>query len=132
MASHIADWAWFGNPDNPLAQRLLIDVCAHRIVNTDSNTQEILAWLEAMTQARRLQLAAEAATAVASESAVEGGGELANFGGELVALLVQRIDLSIERVVERLQLTQLVVRLPAGIARQLIVISRVAKLPDLR
>ena len=49
MASHIADWAWFGHPDNPLAQRLLIDVYAHRIVNTDSNTQGILAWLEAMT-----------------------------------------------------------------------------------
>jgi glyoxylase-like metal-dependent hydrolase (beta-lactamase superfamily II) len=67
MASHIADWAWFGHPGDPLAQRLLIDVYAHRIVNTDSNTQEILAWLEAMTQARRLQLAAEASPIVASE-----------------------------------------------------------------
>ena len=67
MASHIADWAWFGHPGDPHAQRLLIDVYAHRIVNTDSNTQEILAWLEAMTQARRLQLAAEAAPVVASE-----------------------------------------------------------------
>ena len=45
MASYIADWAWFGHPDNPLAQWLLIDVYAHRIVNTDSNTQEILASL---------------------------------------------------------------------------------------
>ena len=59
MASHIADWAWFGNPGGPVAQRLLIDVYAHRIVNTESNTQEILAWLEAMTQARRLQLASD-------------------------------------------------------------------------
>lgn len=67
MASHIADWAWFGNPGDPVAQRLLIDVYAHRIVNTESNTQEILAWLEAMTQARRLQLAAEASPVVASE-----------------------------------------------------------------
>ena len=67
MASHIADLAWFGHPDDPLAQRLLIDVYAHRIVNTDSNTQEILAWLEAMTQARRLHLAAEASPLVASE-----------------------------------------------------------------
>ena len=67
MASHIADWAWFGHPDNPLAQRLLIDVCVHRIVNTDSNTQEILAWLEAMTQPRRLQLAAEASPIVPLE-----------------------------------------------------------------
>ena len=58
MASHIADWAWFGDPGDPVAQRLLIDVYAHRIVNTESNTQEILAWLEAMTQARRLQLTA--------------------------------------------------------------------------
>ena len=39
-----------------MAQRLLIDVYAHRIVNIESNTQEILAWLEAMIQARRLQL----------------------------------------------------------------------------
>jgi alkyl sulfatase BDS1-like metallo-beta-lactamase superfamily hydrolase len=67
MASHIADWAWFGSPGDPLAQKLLIDVYAHRIVNTESNTQEILAWLEAMTQARRLQLAAEASPVVASE-----------------------------------------------------------------
>ena len=58
MARHIADWAWFGNPGDPVAQRLLIDIYAHRIVNTESNTQEILAWLEAMTQVRRLQLAA--------------------------------------------------------------------------
>jgi alkyl sulfatase BDS1-like metallo-beta-lactamase superfamily hydrolase len=58
MASHIADWAWFGNPGDPVAQRLLIDVYAHRILNTEANTQEILAWLEAMTQARRLQLTA--------------------------------------------------------------------------
>ena len=56
MASHVADWAWFGNPEDPVAQRLLIDVYAHRVVNTESNTQEVLAWLEAMTQARRLQL----------------------------------------------------------------------------
>jgi len=67
MASHIADWAWFGQPDNPIAQRLLIDVYAHRIVKTESNTQEILAWLEAMTQARQLQLAAEASPVVVSE-----------------------------------------------------------------
>ena len=58
MASHIADWAWFGDPGDPVTQRLLIDVYAHRIVNTESNTQEILAWLDAMTQARRLQLTA--------------------------------------------------------------------------
>ena len=63
MASHIADWAWFGNPGDPVAQRLLIDVYAHRIVNTESNTQEILAWLEAMTQARRLQLGLSADSA---------------------------------------------------------------------
>ncbi len=50
MTSHIEDWAWFGHTGDPLAQRLLIDVYAHCIVNTDSNTQEILAWLEAMTQ----------------------------------------------------------------------------------
>lgn len=58
MASHIADWAWYGSPGDPVAQRLLIDVYAHRIVNIESNTQEILAWLEAMTKARRLQLEA--------------------------------------------------------------------------
>ena len=68
MASHIADWAWYGNPGDPVAQRLLIDVYAHRIVSTESNTQEILAWLEAMTKARRLQLsAAEAGAGAGSE-----------------------------------------------------------------
>ena len=58
MASHMADWAWYGSPGDPVAQRLLIDVYAHRIINTEANTQEILAWLEAMTAARRLQLIA--------------------------------------------------------------------------
>jgi hypothetical protein len=58
MASHIADWAWYGSPGDPVAQRLLIDVYAHRIIHTEANTQEILAWLEAMTAARRLQLIA--------------------------------------------------------------------------
>ena len=59
MASHLADWAWFGEPGNPAAQQLIIDVYAHRIINTPSNTQEILAYLESMTQARRLQLTAQ-------------------------------------------------------------------------
>ncbi len=56
MASHLADWAWFAQPGDPMAQKLLIDVYAHRIMNTEATTQEILAYVETMTRARRLQL----------------------------------------------------------------------------
>ena len=59
MARHIAHWTGCGSPGGPFAQRLLIGGCAQRIVNTDSNRQEILASLEAMTQAQRLQLTVE-------------------------------------------------------------------------
>ena len=59
MARHIAHWTGCGSPGGPAAQRLLIEVYAQRIVNTDANGQEILASLEVMTQAQRLQLTAE-------------------------------------------------------------------------
>ena len=48
MARHIAHWTGCGSLGGPFAQRLLIDGYAQRIVNTDSNRQEILASLEAM------------------------------------------------------------------------------------
>lgn len=56
MASHLTDWAWYAQPDNPLVQQLVIDIYRERILHEDSNTMEILAYLEVMTQARDRQL----------------------------------------------------------------------------
>lgn len=56
MASHLADWAWLAAPDDPDVQQLVVDVYLARIVDTRSNTQEMLAYLDAMTAARSRQL----------------------------------------------------------------------------
>jgi len=59
MACHLADWAWLAAPDDPAVQELVLDVYEARIVDPASNTQEMLAYIDAMTAARRRQLAAE-------------------------------------------------------------------------
>ena len=56
LASHFADWAWIADPDHPLAQAMVIDVYRARILDPRSNTQEILAYIDAMTEARAAQL----------------------------------------------------------------------------
>lgn len=56
MASHITDWAWLLDPENPAVQQLVIDVYTDRILDPASNTQEILAYLDVMAAARTLQM----------------------------------------------------------------------------
>lgn len=56
IASHMADWAWMAEPEHPQVQQLVIDVYRERILDPSSNTQEILAYLDQMAQARERQL----------------------------------------------------------------------------
>jgi alkyl sulfatase BDS1-like metallo-beta-lactamase superfamily hydrolase len=58
LACHLADWAWLAAPDDPAVQQLVIDTYLARIVDERSNTQEILAYIDAITAARSRQLAA--------------------------------------------------------------------------
>ncbi|MAZ87125.1 MAG: MBL fold metallo-hydrolase [Cellvibrionaceae bacterium] len=60
MASHLTDWAWYGHPQNPAVQALVIEVYKQRIEDERSNTMEMLAYLELMTEARQRQLDAKA------------------------------------------------------------------------
>jgi len=56
LASHLADWAFLADPHHPAAQRLVLDVYAQRILDPDSNTMEMLVYLDAMAAARQAQL----------------------------------------------------------------------------
>jgi glyoxylase-like metal-dependent hydrolase (beta-lactamase superfamily II) len=56
LACHLADWAYYADPSSPLAQQLIIDVYKQRILDPASNTQEILAYVDHMTEARAGQL----------------------------------------------------------------------------
>lgn len=56
LACHLTDWAWLAAPDDPEVQQLVIDVYRARILDPESNTQEMLAYLDAMTAARTRQL----------------------------------------------------------------------------
>jgi len=56
LASQLADWAILAAPDDAVAQELVMDVYAARILAPGTNTQEMLAYLDAMTEARLAQL----------------------------------------------------------------------------
>jgi len=58
LASHLADWAFLADPQNPEAQQLVIDVYEQRILDEEANTQEMLIYLDAMAAARQAQLGA--------------------------------------------------------------------------
>ncbi|MEM7411279.1 MAG: MBL fold metallo-hydrolase [Myxococcota bacterium] len=58
LASHFADWAWLAEPENAAVQQLVLDVYRERILDPRSNTQDMLAYLDAMALARDAQLAA--------------------------------------------------------------------------
>jgi alkyl sulfatase BDS1-like metallo-beta-lactamase superfamily hydrolase len=49
MACHLADWAYFAEPTNADAARAVLDVYRARIVNDSRNTQEVLMYLDHMT-----------------------------------------------------------------------------------
>ena len=57
LACHFADWAWLAAPENPAVQQLVLTAYRARILDEDSNTQEMLAYIDAMTAARSRQLA---------------------------------------------------------------------------
>jgi alkyl sulfatase BDS1-like metallo-beta-lactamase superfamily hydrolase len=52
MAAHIADWAFFSEPGDEEVQKLVIEVYSKRIMNPESNTQEMLAYLDHMAMVR--------------------------------------------------------------------------------
>ena len=59
MASHLADWAWYADPNNPVTQQLVIDVYRARVLDKETNTQEMMAYIALMAEARQLQLDAK-------------------------------------------------------------------------
>lgn len=56
LASHLADWAWFAEPDDPLAHQLVLDVYRERILSPDSLTQESVAYLDHMAAVKQRQM----------------------------------------------------------------------------
>jgi alkyl sulfatase BDS1-like metallo-beta-lactamase superfamily hydrolase len=58
LACHLADWAFLAEPEHPGVQALVIETYRRRILDPASNTMEMLTYIDQMTAARRLQLAA--------------------------------------------------------------------------
>ncbi len=52
LASHLTDWLFYARPDNAEVQQLVFDVYKTRIMDPDTNTQEMLTYLDQMTAAR--------------------------------------------------------------------------------
>ena len=52
LASRLADWAYYGAPNDPVAKRLFIDVYMQRIAAPDTPLQESLVYLGAASRAR--------------------------------------------------------------------------------
>jgi hypothetical protein len=59
LASHMSELAWLSNPEHPAVQQLVLDAFKARILDPESNTQEMLAYLDRMTEARQRQLTTE-------------------------------------------------------------------------
>lgn len=52
MASHLIDWAWLAEPENPEVQNLLMEIYKRRILSDESVTQEMLVYLDHMAAVR--------------------------------------------------------------------------------
>ncbi|QFU75652.1 MBL fold metallo-hydrolase [Halioglobus maricola] len=52
LASHLTDWLFYARPDDPSVQQLVYDVYKTRIMDPDTNTMEMLTYLDQMTAAR--------------------------------------------------------------------------------
>lgn len=52
LASHLTDWLFYARPDDPQVQQLVFDVYRARILDPDTNTMEMLTYLDQMTAAR--------------------------------------------------------------------------------
>lgn len=59
LASHLADWAFFAEPDSPAALEFVLDTYKRRILDPQSLTQEKLVYLDQMAAARARQLKGE-------------------------------------------------------------------------
>jgi alkyl sulfatase BDS1-like metallo-beta-lactamase superfamily hydrolase len=62
MACHLADWAYFAEPENLEAAQAVIDVYRDRVLHGSRNTQELLVLLDHMTDARIRIMVAEGAS----------------------------------------------------------------------
>jgi alkyl sulfatase BDS1-like metallo-beta-lactamase superfamily hydrolase len=52
LASHLTDWLFYARPDDPQVQQLVFDVYKARIMDPDTNTMEMLTYLDQMAAAR--------------------------------------------------------------------------------
>ena len=52
LASHLTDWLFYARPDDPAVQQLVFDTYKTRIMDPDTNTMEMLTYLDQMTAAR--------------------------------------------------------------------------------
>ena len=52
LASHLTDWLFYARPDNAEVQQLVFDVYKSRILDPDTNTMELLTYLDQMTEAK--------------------------------------------------------------------------------
>ena len=52
LASHLTDWLFYARPDDTQVQQLVFDVYKARILDPDTNTMEMLTYLDQMTAAR--------------------------------------------------------------------------------
>ena len=52
LASHLTDWLFYARPDDKDVQQLVFDVYKARILDPDTNTMEMLTYLDQMTAAR--------------------------------------------------------------------------------
>ena len=52
LASHLTDWLFYARPNDQQVQQLVYDVYKARIMHPDTNTQEMITYLEQMTEAR--------------------------------------------------------------------------------
>ena len=58
LSAHLADYAFYAQPDNPKTQQLIMDVYRQRILDRNSNTQEMIAYIDQMVEAKKWQLKA--------------------------------------------------------------------------
>jgi alkyl sulfatase BDS1-like metallo-beta-lactamase superfamily hydrolase len=52
LASHLTDWLFYARPNSTEVQQLVYDVYKARIMDPDTNTMEMLTYLDQMTAAR--------------------------------------------------------------------------------
>ncbi len=58
LACHLVDWAFLAAPEDAAVQQLVLEIYQARILHPASNTQEMLVYIDAMTQAHQLQQSA--------------------------------------------------------------------------